>query len=776
MVLRATDTAWRSEDGVFYTHSGQAWLWRVLPQVPLTFEDAPARRADAARWHAMLCELGQTSRTRIGSSKYGAFHREIHISMLAWDYAIKVPNNPTAQLDSWLQTIFREFSAADGVVAIGVRLKPKQSGATKGFSYLRRQLNAIASTFLGSAPDPQLFAVDKSQIVPILGRAGGRAPTNAEADRLTHWWNGGRAADAKIMAEPSGRVLSCDAWPEGLVFSALIDAEEALMNPDDGLWLADAFSHSEGCVAVSIRGELWTNQQMRALARKRQRNSLDQMREQAKTADLEKVEDEEGRELSAIVEESARTSGEPYLVNASIIAAHRDAALVDDDYTHLLQQKYGLSFKPVEYRQVEALREMLPGGVVSLARRKPFSQILSLGVVSHSGVGAFANIGDKSGVWMGLALHDMVPVWLDIRGSSKGDKPPAMAVVGEPGSGKTFFLQLLTTQAALSGESAVFINPKPADSLDGFAAAVGGETIKVSANVDQVGLLDPFRFAEPQLAAQIATSHILGVLTELNEEEEVGLGGAITAAAEAGARCVGEALNHADVPPRVRDLVAKQVQASPLFGIGVSQTAQPELGFANRKGGLTLIEFERSLSLPSGSAPARTLERETRIGLAALRLVSRAALEQMLRSGGGLLVIDEAHTFLGSEEGRTFLQRLGREGRSQGILPVLATQRIADVIAEGTDLGSYLGRVMVMRMDDRREADAALELLGLEPTQRRRDWLAAASPVRGVRGALGMLRDLQGRCSAVMVGPVPDDILKLFSTNPLDRVERSNSE
>ena len=144
----------------------------------------------------------------------------------------------------------------------------------------------------------------------------------------------------------------------------------------------------------------------------------------------------------------------------------------------------------------------------------------------------------------------------------------------------------------------------------------------------------------------------------------------------------------------------------------------------------------------------------------------------MFESGGGVLILDEAHVFLGSQEGRAIIQRLGREGRSQQILPILATQRISDVISEGVDMGSYLGRVLVMKMTDDTEAKAALEVCKLLPTPERMAMLRHFGPIRGERGSYAFYRDLKDRCSLVGIGPIPDDIAELFSTNPLDRKAR----
>ena len=99
-----------------------------------------------------------------------------------------------------------------------------------------------------------------------------------------------------------------------------------------------------------------------------------------------------------------------------------------------------------------------------------------------------------------------------------------------------------------------------------------------------------------------------------------------------------------------------------------------------------------------------------------------------------MLVVDEAWMFLKSQEGMSALNALGRLGRSQNILPVLITQRVKDFVSTGVDMEEYVSRVFAMALSDRREAEAALQLCGLDVTQERIDFLRDAGPEGGHRG------------------------------------------
>ena len=123
-----------------------------------------------------------------------------------------------------------------------------------------------------------------------------------------------------------------------------------------------------------------------------------------------------------------------------------------------------------------------------------------------------------------------------------------------------------------------------------------------------------------------------------------------------------------------------------------------------------------------------------------------------------MLIVDEAWTFLSQPEGLASLQRISREGRSLNILPVFLTQRIADVVTK--DLESYLSRVLVLKLNEKKEAETAVRLCGLQPTPERLAEIREFGPLpaegdRPARWARGIFRDLSGRHAQVVLGPTP---------------------
>jgi hypothetical protein len=362
-----------------------------------------------------------------------------------------------------------------------------------------------------------------------------------------------------------------------------------------------------------------------------------------------------------------------------------------------------------------------------------------------------------------------------------------MLVAGEPGSGKTMLMQTLASQISLAGMRVIFVNPKGFDTLDGLLEVVpDGERIGLSEIEREGGFFDPFRFVKPtpegrQVAADIATQHILAVLGSrgtaglgFTQDQEIALIAGMREAAENGATCVAHALSF--VPdPYVRDQVLKQA-SDPLFRLGIAglDGKAPEPFADSSK--LLLIEFDRPLDLPEKGTQPSEYTRTQRLAVAAVRLVTRSAMEILGTSGGGALFVDEAWMFLQSQEGLAALQSLGRLGRSQNILPVFATQRVDDLLKDGIDMQSYLSRVFVLQLSDEKEAAAALKLCQLEPRPDRIGWLRQAGPKRledgkVVRGAMGLHMDLDGRHAAVLIS-IPEWLRRTLSSNPEESRKR----
>lgn len=353
-------------------------------------------------------------------------------------------------------------------------------------------------------------------------------------------------------------------------------------------------------------------------------------------------------------------------------------------------------------------------------------------------------------------------------------------------SHNTFFAQNFATQCVLYGMPVFFINPKAADSLEGLCNYINDSTpasadkISIMKAEEEPGAFDPFRFSnDPLYAAEVAGTHILAALDipqdPLPRQLRLSLQQGLKRGAEGGAKCVWEALDfipNMEHRKQLITLVEQQMDASSLFALGVAKRPRGRLNMMSNH--LTLVHFDREIGLPSKTDESQYSIAE-RIALATVNLVTKAALEILIANKGGVLVLDEAWTFLSQPEALAALSRISREGRSLNIVPVFLTQRIKDVISR--DLEGFMSRVLVLKLNEADEAKAAIRICGLEPTKDRLALLREAGPKPPDREkgtpavwAQGLFRDLKFRHSWVALGPTPQEAMDAWSTNPEDKI------
>lgn len=789
--LVTTPWQWRDTEGCYVGHNAEVWLYRQLPLAPLSWEDAHTRLMVGRPVHDLLAEIGASSNDFGTGLATLSQNREIHLVSISWEAAVEIPDGSSEREAAFLREALY-FPAPRRALLIGVRLRSDHFGQltkdikAKGvLGFLKGSatdatdgIGALATKAMGeNAPKLEAYARDRKKMTEVFNRHGAAIPERAVFDQLESWFNLGKGPDISII-ETKDELIVGDSF-DRLEMAAVMRFDKAVLTAPDDQWGLAAITSTEAPAhVVSIRGQLEPSKVTRARAQRSQRRMLSQIEQQDATGDLERPEDSESFHLAKEFETYVMHAQEPLLTATSIVLARRSGIDADSTYIDELAHTAGIAIKALEHRQLAALDECLP---CSDKRVNPFLQDVSIAMIAYAGLSGFSNLGDRRGVFVGLADPDYSPVWLDPLGAPAANQPPILAIFGQPGSGKTMLAQLIITQAVLNGQAAIFINPKGMSSLAPFATKVGGAVVKMNeVEASNGGFFDPFSFCDdPAQAAELATSHILSVLGSsggrvgFTQTQELALGSGMKRAAAAGVACVGDALKYVDDPAVVAAVMA-QCEASNTFSLGVATTPMARMGAAR---GLVLIEWGRQLALPEKGTRESDYSREERINLAAIRLVTRASMEMLARAGGGIFALDEAWTLLGTTEGLGMLQTMGRLGRSQNILPILATQRVKDLLADGVDFLDYISRVFCMRLDDPEEAKAALTLCGLEPTPQRISWLAAAGPRKGDDGrpgrpACAIHRDLNKQHAAVMVGPIPQDYFEAWTTNPEDVARR----
>lgn len=328
---------------------------------------------------------------------------------------------------------------------------------------------------------------------------------------------------------------------------------------------------------------------------------------------------------------------------------------------------------------------------------------------------------------VGLARFQAGDVGFDMR-TAVGADAPLTLVIGEPGSGKTYFLRSLTRQARVHGVPVVVVDP--------LTRFLDGERSQVVANGP--GSLDPFLWCAPGAAAQAAGDFLLAGCTEWNWsiDQKAALLAGLQRAASRRVPTLGAALEAVADEGVVTD-IHSSIRISETFAQGISFAEQARPTWPDEIG---LMPFR------GGGKPDHVVSAVMRLAVAdAIGVVTP----------GGMVVIEEAWLMdcESDRPGADFVQhRLGSDAGQREVALVLSAGRATD-LARG--LWPLVGRVLVTGYRNHRDFETAMALcdvvVGNTSHLEYREYLDT------YRGALG------GRLSASLyagsgVGPVPVDV------------------
>ena len=784
-----TPWTWKTNDSVYVSESG-AWMYRCLDLFPLEHEDEDARMQAARQLYDILVDIGRLARdNQTGVSQLDR-RREVHLLSITWDELLTPPEDNPQALKTYQQQAFG-FAVPNRLLAVGVKLEhnlldkikaKKRTSEKEGTSWLKSTaaaaMDLLNETVGNDVPSLEEFADDRKRVATVFNQWHAHIPTKVEAQQIEGWFNNGRTPDVEIDVHNDYLEVLNGSESVEYEFSVVHAFENQELPPAPySQWIFDTLSLPvDAPKMVSIRGELERPAATRTRGRRATRRRIANLEEEKAAGDLEKVDKSDEISYAEEIDRMLASERTSIMSRTSFIFA-REVTQETESYMSYLQQQYGVVVKSLPRRQLAALDEVQPG---SVARVNPKLQDVTIPMIAYAGLQAFAALGDHSGAYMGLVNPESAPLYIDPWESSRQHLPPVFCVFGEPGSGKTFLAQNFGTQCVLMGMPVIFINPKGGSSLIGMVNYINetqiGATarrISMSAAEQEAGSFDPFRFATPARAAEIAFNHIMSAFqNEFSKQESLVLANGLTTGAEKGAQCVMDALQHIadpDIRDKVIGLVKLQARSSRLYALGIGEKPQERLDMS---ASLTLIDFDREIGLPDPKKQYSDLTEPEKIAIAAINLITTASLEILLKNRGGVLILDEAWTFLQQPSALQFLNRIAREGRSLNVIPMFLTQRIKDAITY--DMESYISRVMVLQMKDPEEAKEAFRICGLKLTESRRKWLMTAGPSGGTF-AQGLFRDLRGRHSVVDLGPFPESARQAWSTAPQDALLREKA-
>jgi len=778
---------WARDDGMYAPKDkGDPWLYSVLPTQPLQWADQHQRLAAGQRISALLRDVGLTSRLPMGHNMPNlSLNRQIHLITISMDVPPEIPDISTAHHREFIQDVFDLLDWAPiKLFMLGVRLMPAQM-----MSQLEeddRTLSADQLLGLGRvlfrvpSADFGLYQQDADQVKSIVYKHGGKPPDSRQRLLLESWYNRGDGNGALIRARPTW--LEIIDTEDRIEMAQVARFEKVRVESSEWTWASAAATHNSGAMCVSIRGDLEPAAVFAKRLHSSRRRQSANIDEAAKGDPLMDESEIEKLALQADAESLVKMEGEPVVVNASIVMARLANHHTPETYIDMLNNRFGIVARPHWNRQVSALKECLP---CYSGERSTTQHAMNVKQLAFAGLGSFGQLGDEGGIYIGRSDPDWSICWMDPWAAAAGSatsQSPGVAVLGQPGSGKTFLMQLMALQSALLGRTVIYINPKPQDDLSGLVNTAGrwvpSRLIQLGDATAEPGAFDPFRFAPPEYAYQIASLFIQDVFAStFNDYQQVQLEQALRRATQAGVRSVGEAVRQFVSDEKMRDLIIDFAESNPVFAMGIGN--QPGRSLQTERG-LTMIQFDQAWPDVEPGKSAQDIPLSDRAFLAVMRLVPRAALELLLRDRmGGDLYMDEAHRLLSSQSGQKFVERQGREGRSQGVMPVLGTHLPSEI--RNTGLDTFMGRYIILMLQDRDEAAIGLELAGMEPTDQRIDILGMCGPQAPQEGrpavpARGIHRDIHQRSGGIAIAPIPEWVRKQLSTSTGDTNARNPNQ
>lgn len=472
---------------------------------------------------------------------------------------------------------------------------------------------------------------------------------------------------------------------------------------------------------------------------------------------------QEARDLLAYLQASSR----PPLLRATLaiaVGASDEEQL--EERVEMVRRAYGeiRLHRPLG-DQLRLFAQHLPGQRTKVAG---YDDTLTPEQVAAMMPAATHAVGSKRGYYLGHTLSgSRQPVRFNLREGSDGDRNTTILSVGALGSGKTTLDQKLKYEGFLQGARVVDCDPKGDHRLHLLdEVAPHAEVITLKPDPALRGVLDPLRVAPEHLKQDAAVSFLRDLLPGRAEPAwETAVVGAVDRVLRRArvATCheVVRALKGGD------ETEAKVGATLEVY----ARSGLTQLGFADSHVKLPPVGHRQVTYLPIRDLPGpepgvrrSEYSQAERVGAQVVRLIAMFAMQLLGAERGRLKIFsfDEGWRLLGDPVGRALLASLQRMGRSELAVPIISTQLVTDaLVGERESLENLIGATFVFGMRSEVEAARALQLLGLDPEDRR----MRQSLLEQEAGRC-LLRDHYGRVEAIQVDVVAPALLRAFSTTP----------
>lgn len=452
--------------------------------------------------------------------------------------------------------------------------------------------------------------------------------------------------------------------------------------------------------------------------------------------------------------------------------------------------KVDVKVKAFQGEQTQLLLSSIPGNRRWGSKGQYFvTDMQFLGAISLNASGSVGDWVKRDpeyvGLWQGYTTaRTRTPVFLSPHAAMADNDPPAIAIIGASGAGKSFSAFNLAYQCAAQGVYTIFLDPK-ADAVPlGQAKELEGTKLfDLQHGYD--GMLDPFSIdigdeRDRTTLANAVLEILLG--TEMSEERENVFNAAFNKVASEPepslSRLVDVLLGAKSSGPHDQQLVL----ASRNLGAKLDKmrnTKFANLIFPPSKGktikadeGLTVITLLGMDFPPEDKNPA-AYDNSERLAVAIMYLLTQFTNQLMLnanKSHKKMIFIDEAWAITRTEQGRNLLNRIARMGRSHNTGIAFVSQNATDLLSEGEKgLKNAISTWMCFRTTDKSQTEAYKEALGIDAA------IPIETTVRGLNNGECLFRDAKGRVQRVQIEASSPSLFSLFNTNPYTR-DKSKDE
>ncbi|HVR04596.1 MAG TPA: ATP-binding protein [Solirubrobacteraceae bacterium] len=675
----------------------------------------------------------------------------------------------------WLDGLRRSLAPRDRRLLHAAELERMQALAEQARARLSGHLRArpassaelqwlVRRAFCrGLDAEPQVDALHEPRAL-LFGQKGHAVFAPLEGDVL-RWMDG--------WVEQRGRLLRIESelgvsWQALLVLGALPETAEF---PGARVELMSSTVEAlPFAVDLSLNARHLPNDLALRIARRRVQDADQILRAES---DGEQGASEQGRQRTLQAREllaQLQSSSRPPLLRATLTLAVGAASEHElQDRVEMCRRAYGevCLHRPLG-DQLQLFCQHLPG---QRTRVTGYDDTLTTEQVAAMMPTATHRAGSARGFYLGHTLSgSRRPLRLALREGSESDRNTAILSVGALGSGKTTLAQKLQYEGFLLGARIVDCDPK-GDHRFHLLPEVAPHVQEIALRADPAlrGVLDPLRIAPAQLRLQAAVSFLRDLLPARAEPAwETAVVGAVDTVLRRAARpsCleVVAALRDGDETDREVAKTLAVYARSGLTQLGFADPELPPVPFGQRQ--VTYLPI-RDLPSAQPGVPRSERSQAERVGEQLMRLIAMFAMQLMAaeRARLKLFAIDEGWRLLQDPVGRALLLSLQRMGRSELAVPIISTQLVTDTLlgdrAGGESIENLLGATFVFGMRSDAEAARALQLLGLDPADRR-----LRQTLLELHAGRCLFRDHRGRVEAIQVEVVARELLRAFSTTP----------